>query len=168
MAQLTATLLSALVDEPVHIRVSGLPPFQVVCLQASMKDEKGNLYESQAFYKANAVGEVDLEHDASVGGAYTGVHPMGLLWSLKPEKLLTPLAKRDVNTPFQVQLNLRESYFPVKGVDPGAPKDSLTLDRWYVSPGVTRIQIKDGCLRGALFIPPGEYSHSAVILFSSD
>ncbi|MCP6565209.1 acyl-CoA thioesterase/BAAT N-terminal domain-containing protein, partial [Klebsiella pneumoniae] len=90
-------------------------------------------------YKASEEGEVDLERDASIGGDYMGVHPMGLLWSLKPEKLLTRLAKRDVmNTPFQVQLKLCEPQFPIKGIVPDAPKDSLTLERWYVAPGVTR------------------------------
>ncbi|XP_008850131.1 bile acid-CoA:amino acid N-acyltransferase-like [Nannospalax galili] len=169
MAQLTAAPLSALVDEPVHIQVTGLTPFQVVCLQASLKDEKGNLFESQAFYKANEVGEVDLERDASVGGDYVGVHPMGLLWSLKPEKLLTRLAKRDVmNSPFQVQVKVCDPYFPIKNVVPGAPKDSLTLERWYVAPGVTRIQVKEGRLRGALFLPPGEGLFPGVIdLFGS-
>ena len=58
MAKLTAVPLSALVDEPVHIQVTGLAPFQVVCLQASLKDEKGNLFSSQAFYRASEVGEV--------------------------------------------------------------------------------------------------------------
>uniref|UniRef100_A0A8C6BSG7 Bile acid-CoA:amino acid N-acyltransferase n=1 Tax=Monodon monoceros TaxID=40151 RepID=A0A8C6BSG7_MONMO len=68
---------------------------------------------------------------------------MGLLWSLKPEKILTKLLKRDVmNNPLQVQLKLYDSDV------------SLTLERWYVAPGVTRIQVKESCLRGALLLPP--------------
>uniref|UniRef100_H0VYG5 Acyl-CoA thioester hydrolase/bile acid-CoA amino acid N-acetyltransferase domain-containing protein n=2 Tax=Cavia porcellus TaxID=10141 RepID=H0VYG5_CAVPO len=47
MVQLTATPQSALVDEPVHVRVTGLRPFQVVCLQASLQDEKQNLFHSE-------------------------------------------------------------------------------------------------------------------------
>ncbi|OBS70153.1 hypothetical protein A6R68_01302 [Neotoma lepida] len=169
MAKLTATPLSALVDEPVHIRVTGLTPFQVVCLQASLKDEKGNLFASQAYYKANEVGEVDLERDPSLGGDYRGVHPMGLLWSLKPEKLLSRLAKRDVmNSPYQVHIELRSPYFPVKGIAISPLMDSLTLERWYVAPGVTRILVKEGRLRGALFLPPGEGPFPGVIdLFGS-
>ncbi|XP_029058956.1 acyl-coenzyme A amino acid N-acyltransferase 2-like isoform X3 [Monodon monoceros] len=56
MFQLTATPASALADEPVHIRVTGLPPLQTVTLMASMKDEKGNLYQSRAFYRASKAG----------------------------------------------------------------------------------------------------------------
>ncbi|KAL1776795.1 bile acid-CoA:amino :amino acid N-acyltransferase [Sigmodon hispidus] len=169
MAKLTATPLSALVDEPVHIRVTGLEPFQVVCLKASLKDEKGNLFSSQAYYKASEVGEVDLERDSSLGGDYMGVHPMGLFWSLKPEKLLSRLAKRDVmNTPYQVQIQLCNPQFPIKGIAISPPMDSLTLERWYVAPGVTRIQVKEGRIRGALFLPPGEGPFPGVIdLFGS-
>ncbi|XP_005382858.1 PREDICTED: bile acid-CoA:amino acid N-acyltransferase-like [Chinchilla lanigera] len=164
MVQLTATPQSALVDEPVQIRVTGLSPFQVVCLQASLTDEKQTLFRSEAYYKANEAGEVDLERDAALGGDYVGVHPMGLFWSLKPEKLLTRLMKRDVmNSPFQVQLQLFEPYFPVQYESARAPMASLTVERWYVAPGVTRIPVREGRLRGALFLPPGEGPFPGVI-----
>ncbi|XP_051017934.1 bile acid-CoA:amino acid N-acyltransferase-like [Acomys russatus] len=164
MAKLTATPLSALADEPVHIRITGLAPSQVVSLQASLKDEKGNLFASQAFYRANEVGEVDLERDPSLGGDYVGIHPMGLFWSLKPEKPLGRLMKKDVmNSPYQVHLQLCHPSLPVKGIVASPPMDSLILERWYVAPGVTRIQVKEGRLRGALFLPPGEGPFPGVI-----
>lgn len=168
MAQLIATPRSALVDEPVHIQVTGLAPFQVVCLQASLKDEKGNLFGSKAYYKASETGEVDLERDPSLGGDYMGVHPMGLFWSMKPEKMLSRLAKRDVNIPYQVHIELSKPHFPIKGIVVSPPMDSLTLERWYVAPGVTRIPVKEGRLRGALFLPPGEGPFPGIIdLFGS-
>lgn len=164
MAQLTATPLSALVDEPVHIRATGLTPFQVVCLHASLNDEKGNLFCSYAYYKANNTGEVDLEQDPSLGGDFVGVHPMGLFWSLKPQMPLKRLMKRDVmNSPFQIQLKLCDSHFPISNSDSSVLTASLTLERWYVTPGVTRIEVKEGRLRGALFLPPGENRFPGVI-----
>ncbi|XP_070375213.1 bile acid-CoA:amino acid N-acyltransferase-like isoform X1 [Equus asinus] len=169
MIQLTATPASALVDEPVHIRATGLTPFQIVLLQASLEDEMGNMFHSQAYYRANEVGEVDLEHASSLGGDYVGVHPMGLFWSLKPEKILTRLLKRDVmNSPFRVQLKLYNSNVILINKATAAPIVSLTLERWYVAPGVTRIQVREGRLRGALFLPPGEGRFPGVIdLFGS-
>ncbi|XP_052031438.1 bile acid-CoA:amino acid N-acyltransferase [Apodemus sylvaticus] len=163
MAKLTAVPLTALVDEPVHIRVTGLAPFQVVCLQASLKDEKGVLFRSQAFYRASEMGEVDLKHDSSLGGDYMGVHPMGLFWSLKPEKPLSRLLKRNVNIPHQLHIKLCYPYFPVEGIVVSPPLDSLILERWYKAPGVTRIQVKEGRIRGALFLPPGEGPFPGVI-----
>ncbi|XP_008590999.1 PREDICTED: bile acid-CoA:amino acid N-acyltransferase, partial [Galeopterus variegatus] len=154
MIQLTATPVSALVDEPVHIQVTGLTPFQMVTLQASLEDEIGRFYYSRAYYRANEAGEVDLEHAASLGGDYVGVHPMGLFWSLKPEKLLSRLMKRDVTRPFQVQLKVYDLDGLLDNKPASAPKASLTLERWYVAPDVTRIQVREGRLRGALFLPP--------------
>nr|AAB58325.1 bile acid CoA: amino acid N-acyltransferase [Mus musculus] len=163
MAKLTAVPLSALVDEPVHIQVTGLAPFQVVCLQASLKDERKPV-SSQAFYRASEVGEVDLEHDPSLGGDYMGVHPMGLFWSLKPEKLLGRLIKRDViNSPYQIHIKACHPYFPLQDLVVSPPLDSLTLERWYVAPGVKRIQVKESRIRGALFLPPGEGPFPGVI-----
>uniref|UniRef100_A0A8C7B8C9 Bile acid-CoA:amino acid N-acyltransferase n=1 Tax=Neovison vison TaxID=452646 RepID=A0A8C7B8C9_NEOVI len=164
MIQLTATPASALVDEPVHIRATGLSPFQVVILQASLADEKGNLFHSQAYYKANEAGEVDLQQAPSLGGDYIGVHPMGLFWSLKPEKFLMKLVKKDVvNSPFLVQIKLYDSNLQLTDIATTAPKVSLTLERWYVAPGVKRIQVREGPLRGTLFLPPGEGRFPGII-----
>ncbi|CAO2580758.1 Acyl-coenzyme A amino acid N-acyltransferase 2 [Lemmus lemmus] len=126
------------------------------------------MFGSKAYYKASEMGEVDLERDPSLGGDYMGVHPMGLFWSLKPEKFLSRLAKKDVNIPYQVHIELSEPHFPVKGIVISPPLDSLTLERWYMAPSVTRIPVKEGRLRGALFLPPGEGPFPGIIdLFGS-
>ncbi|XP_003785225.1 acyl-coenzyme A amino acid N-acyltransferase 2 [Otolemur garnettii] len=163
MPQLTATPASALADEPVHIRVTGLPPFQVVTLKASLKDDKGDLFQSKAFYRANEAGEVDLEQAPALGGDYVGVHPMGLFWSLKPEKAFWRLLKHDVlNTPFWVTLDVYDSicsqYSAI--IQPSA---SQVVQRWFSGPGVQRKQIREGRVRGALFLPPGEGPFLGVI-----
>lgn len=142
MVQLIANPVNALFDDLVHIRATDLAPFQIVLLQASLKDEKGNLFHSPAYYRTNENGEVDLEHASSLGGDYIGVHPMGLFWSLKSEKKFTKLLKRDViNSPFQIQLKLYDSDFTIIPSETTAPKVSLILERWYVAPGVTRVQV---------------------------
>lgn len=85
---------------------------------------------------------------------------MGLLWALKPEKILIRLLKRDVmNNTLQVQLKLYDSDIMVTHVAITTPNVSMILERWYVIPGVTRILIKEGCLQGACFLPPGEYNY---------
>lgn len=157
--QLTATPASALMLMSQRI-AKDLTPFQIVLLWTSLEDEKGILFHSQAYSRASEVGEVDLEHASSLGGDYVGVHPMGLLWSLKSEKILTKLLKRDVmNNPLQFQLKLYYSDVMVTHTAITTPKVSLTLERWYVAPGVTRIQVKESRLRGALLLPPGEWNY---------
>lgn len=155
MSQLTATPASALSDEPVHIRATGLPPLQLVTLAATLKDEKGHRYQSKAFYRADEAGELDLRQAPSLGGDYVGVHPMGLFWSLKPERPFGRLLKRDMSTPFLVTLDLYDS---VCVQDPASaqPLASQVVQRWFHRPGTQRVPIREGRVRGALFLPPGE------------
>lgn len=155
MVQLIATPSNALADEPVSIRVIGLPPSQIVTIRATLKDEKENVFQSKAFYKANEAGEVDLEQASSLGGDYVGIHPMGLFWSLKPKKAFQRLIKRDVNSPFCVTLDLYDSVIIQDSVTI-PPKASQIVQRWFIGPGVQREQIREGRVRGALFLPPGE------------
>ncbi|XP_036891798.1 bile acid-CoA:amino acid N-acyltransferase [Sturnira hondurensis] len=163
MTQLTATPVSALADEPVHIRATGLPPMQLVTLRASLKDERGNLFWSKAFYRANEAGELDLKQAPSLGGDYVGVHPMGLFWSLKPERPFSRLIKKDVmNSPFSVTLDIYNlACLPESGtVQPDA---SQVVQRWFRRPGTQRVQIREGRLRGVLFLPPGEGPFPGII-----
>ncbi|OWK07287.1 hypothetical protein Celaphus_00016976, partial [Cervus elaphus hippelaphus] len=126
----------------------------------SLEDENGNLFHSQANYRANEVGE----QAPFLGGYYVGVHTMGLLWSLKPEKILIRLLKRDVmNSPLQVQLKLYDSDVMVSHVAITTPNVSMILERWCVVPGVTWILVKEGCLQVACFLPPGEGCFPGVI-----
>ncbi|CAO2580757.1 Acyl-coenzyme A amino acid N-acyltransferase 2 [Lemmus lemmus] len=117
------------------------------------------MFGSKAYYKASEMGEVDLERDPSLGGDYMGVHPMGLFWSLKPEKFLSRLAKKDVNIPYQVHIELSEPHFPVKGIVISPP----IVQRWFVGPGVQRKPIREGRIRGVLFLPPGEGPFPGII-----
>ncbi|XP_054440577.1 bile acid-CoA:amino acid N-acyltransferase [Pteronotus mesoamericanus] len=163
MVQLTATPASALVDEPVHIRATGLYPTQMVTLTASLKDEKGNLFQSRAFYRANEAGEVDLKQAPSLGGDYVGVHPMGLFWSLKPERPFMRLLKRDVmNSPFSVTLALHDLVC-LHELDTDQPSASVVVQRWFLRHGTQRVQIREGRVRGALFLPPGEGPFPGII-----
>ncbi|XP_048208409.1 acyl-coenzyme A amino acid N-acyltransferase 2-like [Perognathus longimembris pacificus] len=163
MYQLTATPESALADEPVAIHVSGLPPSQVVTLKATLTDEKGQLFQSRAFYRANEAGQVDLERAPSLGGDYVGIHPMGLFWSLKPKRQFWRLLKRDVmNSPFWLTLDLYDSIC-IHDSTTDKPRASQMVQRWFSSPGVERKQIREGRVRGALFLPPGEGPFPGII-----
>lgn len=147
---------SSLADRPVQIRVRGLPPSQLVTLRAWLKDEQGECFQSRAFFRADAAGEVDPGRHAAVGGSYSGVWPMGLFWFLQPDTLFRRLVKRDVaGSPFRVRLEVFDGL--CLGTDPGEqPLASCEAERWYVGPGVQRVPIREGRVRGALFLPPGE------------
>nr|XP_048276478.1 acyl-coenzyme A amino acid N-acyltransferase 2-like isoform X2 [Myodes glareolus] len=163
MIQLIVSPSNALVDEPVSIRATGLPPLQIVTIKATLKDEKENLFQSRAFYKSNEAGEVDLERAAALGGDYVGVHSMGLFWSLKPKRPFQRLMKKEVmNSPFCITLDLYDSVC-LQDSATTRPKASQIVQRWFVGPGVQRKQIREGRIRGALFLPPGEGPFPGII-----
>uniref|UniRef100_A0A8C5M3S2 Bile acid-CoA:amino acid N-acyltransferase n=1 Tax=Leptobrachium leishanense TaxID=445787 RepID=A0A8C5M3S2_9ANUR len=163
MIGLAVTPEVALADGPVKIQVWGLPPQRLITLRAWLKDEKGRIFQSRAFYKTDVEGKVDLDRTPATGGDFQGVCPMGLFWALKPITPYLRLMKRDVmGSPFYVHVEL---YLDLN-LNPGdneIPLASKVVERWYVAPGVQRIQIKQGRVRGALFLPPGDGPFPGII-----
>ncbi|KAJ6657109.1 hypothetical protein lerEdw1_002855 [Lerista edwardsae] len=163
MVTLRATPKSSLADEPVKICIAGLAPSQMLTIQASLTDDKGVLFRARAVYQADRNGEVDLERDAAFGGDYFGVQPMGLFWFLKPEKPFARLLKRDViNTPYKVHLQVF-SFLQLCFLNQDQPLASQTVERWYSAPGMQRIPVRHGRIRGALFLPSGQGPFPGVI-----
>ena len=100
----------ALVDEKFIILVQNLFPGSQLTVCAFYKCEDGHSWEAFAHYTADATGAVNgrtqknqehsfrnvcrhhefgnfyftVSEDPSLGGTYSGVEPMGLLWSLRP------------------------------------------------------------------------------------
>ncbi|XP_031967731.1 acyl-coenzyme A amino acid N-acyltransferase 2-like isoform X1 [Corvus moneduloides] len=163
MVEVTVTPQSSLADRPVQIRVRGLSPSQLVTLRAWLKDEQGECFQSRAFFRADGAGEVDPGLHAALGGSYSGVWPMGLLWFLQPDTLFRRLVKRDVaGSPFRVRLEVFDGLSLAP--DPKEqPLASCEAERWYVGPGVQRVPIREGRVRGALFLPPGPGPFPGVI-----
>ncbi|XP_066043452.1 acyl-coenzyme A amino acid N-acyltransferase 2-like isoform X1 [Chamaea fasciata] len=163
MVEVTVTPQSSLADRPVQIRVRGLSPSQLVTLRAWLKDEQGECFQSRAFFRADGAGEVDPGLHAALGGSYSGVWPMGLFWFLQPDTLFRRLVKRDVaGSPFRVRLEVFDGL--CLGADPREqPLGSCEAERWYVGPGVQRVPVREGRVRGALFLPPGPGPFPGVI-----
>lgn len=137
--------------EPVRIRAWGLSPGQRVTLRASLRDEKGARFRAHARYCADAGSRLDLARSPALGGSFAGLEPMGLLWALKPEKPLLKLVKRNVLTPFVVELEVLDGH----DLEPW-PLLSRTLhERHFLGPGVQREPVRSGRVRGTLFLPPG-------------
>ncbi|XP_074183340.1 peroxisomal succinyl-coenzyme A thioesterase isoform X2 [Rhinolophus sinicus] len=139
-------------DEPVRIVVRGLVPRQPVTLRAYLRDEKGTLFRAHARYCADARGEVDLTRAPALGGSFVGLEPMGLLWALEPEKPFWRFLKRDVQTPFAVELAVLDGHEP----EGGRLLGRTVHERHFLPPGVRREPVRAGRVRATLFLPPGE------------
>ncbi|XP_042262565.1 bile acid-CoA:amino acid N-acyltransferase-like isoform X1 [Thunnus maccoyii] len=154
---LTATPARALIDEHISVKGRFLTPHCPVTVCAQMHSEDGDLWESFAHYNTNADGTINLARDQSVGGSYLGCEPMGLFWALQPAlggREGLRLRKKNVETPYVVHMSLLEGH-----VSPSEQQSTelaaVTTERWYVAPGVKRIDVRQNGVVGTLFLPPG-------------
>ncbi|KAB1278293.1 Acyl-coenzyme A thioesterase 4 [Camelus dromedarius] len=138
-------------DKPVRIAVRGLAPGQRVTLRASLRDEKGALFRAHARYCADAHGGLDLGRAPALGGSFAGLEPMGLFWALEPEKPFWRFLKRDVQTPFAVELEVLDGHEP----DTERLLGRAVHERDFLPPGVRREPVRAGRVRATLFLPPG-------------
>lgn len=156
MVEVTVTPRSSLADRPVRVRVGGLSPSQLVTLRVSLRDEQGERFQARAFFRADGAGEVDPGRQPALGGSYAGVWPMGLFWLLQPDTLFRRLVKRDVaGSPFLVLLEVFDGQELLVS-PPRPPLAACEAERWYAAPGVRRVPVREGRVRGTLYLPPGE------------
>ncbi|MBA3439281.1 MAG: acyl-CoA thioesterase/BAAT N-terminal domain-containing protein, partial [Pyrinomonadaceae bacterium] len=153
------TPAQALMDEPITIRLSGLPPKKPLIVKARML-LLGKTWQSQATFIADEHGRVDLGKQAPTGGSYPGVDPMGLFWSMTPDAAqTTPEQKADVKvsdpvvTSFDVEME-------------GRTVASASLTRWWAKPGVRVTEVRQDGLVGKFFEPQQQGRHPAVLVLS--
>ena len=149
---------SSLVDEITEIHITHLKPLQSITLEAKLVGDKGELFESYAHYVADKGGNVDVGHDLSIGGSYSGVEPMGLIWSMKQapgQRKGIRLMKSDVTVPYDIIVNCFDGHvIPRETSLP--PFSSGTFRKSYMADGVKRVSVRKGRIRGTLFLPPGD------------
>ncbi|KAG8012403.1 Acyl-coenzyme A thioesterase 4 [Nibea albiflora] len=146
-----------LVDEKFIIMVQNMPPGFQMTIHALHKCEDGHICEAFAHYTANATGTVNVSEDPSLGGTYSGVEQMGLLWSLRPVPGSKPglrLRKVNVQTPMEVTISVYQGH-QTEGFMDQVPLVAVLVERWYMAPGVRRIPITENGLTATLFLPSG-------------
>ncbi|XP_044292106.1 acyl-coenzyme A thioesterase 1-like [Varanus komodoensis] len=157
---------AGLADQPARITVWGLEPLQEVTLRALVVSEQGSLFDSCAHYQADKRGEVDLSKDASKGGDYIGFEPMGLFWSLSPAAMEKPYQRLEPSNvekaPITVDLSVHRGYSQ-PGAIPGEVLAKTSVERWFSLPKMRKVRLKEGVVRGSLFLPPGDGPFPGVI-----
>ncbi|ROR46153.1 acyl-CoA thioesterase/bile acid-CoA:amino acid N-acyltransferase family protein [Kitasatospora cineracea] len=154
---------TALVDQPVHVRITGLRPGQEVTVDSRAADRQGLDWNGRADFRADAHGAVALDTAAPRSGTYQGADGMGLFWSMEPRD-------GDPETAFFFPPTSAGHTFDVTltATAHGRPPVSRTLTRAWSGPGVTSRQLTLAADRvsGELFLPaPGTPRHPAVLLF---
>lgn len=96
-AQITISSESALIDEPLSILLSGLPPKAFITLTAQTSDYAcinaapqeacyGDTWQAHAVFESDACGRIDLAQQAPLSGDYSGADAMGLFYAMQPQK----------------------------------------------------------------------------------
>ncbi|XP_061890730.1 acyl-coenzyme A thioesterase 1-like [Entelurus aequoreus] len=145
-----------LFDKVVQVKVEGLAPHKAVQLRSRLVDDKGVVFKASALYKADESGLVDVSSDPSLGGSYTGVEPMGLLWAMAPETPHKKVVKKNVLSPTLIEIAAHNG-------DTGELLACETNERGYMAEGMKRIPVQEGRVRGVLFIPPGKGPFPAIV-----
>ncbi|XP_018515552.1 peroxisomal succinyl-coenzyme A thioesterase [Lates calcarifer] len=146
-----------LMDEKFIVLVQNVWPGFQLTVHALHQCEDGHSWEAFGHYTADATGTVNVSEDPSLGGTYSGVEPMGLLWSLRPVPGSKPgirMRKMNVQTPMEVTISVYQGH-QTEGFVDQVSLAGVLVERWYMAPGVHRIPITEGGLTATLFLPPG-------------
>ncbi|KAG0721398.1 Acyl-coenzyme A thioesterase 5 [Chionoecetes opilio] len=126
-------------------------------------------FVSHAHYRTDHCGGVDVRTAAAVGGSYTGVFPSGLLTTLAPAPHQFPflrLYRRDPHLPWKVSVLLRRGHHALATQSRALAE--VELERHLMARGVRRVAVREGRVRGALYLPAGDGPFPGVIdLFGS-
>jgi esterase/lipase len=130
--------LVALCDEKINICVSELPPFSKVKISASMclPWAKSVLYESFAWFTADANGRVDLSKQKPDSGTYDFADSMGLIVSVKSKD---PKAMEKITQ----NISVSESMFIEITAECGQERDSAKLERLFKTPEIKSQRISE-------------------------
>ena len=149
---------SVLVDEPIEIRVSGLPAGRPVTVRLLQRNAAG-FWRSHATFVADQDGRVDLTRVAPASGSYSGVAAMGLVWSLQRDdpSLQPPQAANAARlAPIEAELTVE--------ID-GTVVAKATVRRHALNTDVRVTEVRERGLVGAFYEPSGPGRHPAMLVF---
>lgn len=154
-ASLSVSPVDDLIDVARHIHVTHLEPGQLVDISTrTVRD--GVTWTSQAQFRADDQGTVDLTRDAPIAGNYAEVSPMGLIWSQTPQTDSRTFFNTPVTEPLVTQVSVKVG--------------DVTLTSEFIqrlaAQGVTRREVREDGLVGVLYTPAGAGPHPAVMILN--
>jgi dienelactone hydrolase len=143
-----AHLHKVMIDQPLHIHLSGFAPRQPVTVQAVSTPEEG-VWKAQATFLTDDNGCVDVATQAPLSGSYRDADAMGLFWSME----------RDAS-----EESSHDNHITLAAVQGEHMQAVATIERLLVEPGVTSRVVREQGLYGTLMLPPGEGSHPGLLV----
>lgn len=153
---------SAPIDQPLPIRVSGLPAGALVHLRVSATDATGREWSSRATFRADASGTVATDRDAPRSGAYAGVDPGALFNRMAAANDSTGRQRFAQNRLANIVTNI------VLEDSAAATLSSALVERFFLAPGVQQSVVSDSGLRARFFTPEHTPAPGVVVLGGSE
>ena len=169
--QLTVTSgpSTALIDVGLPVRIHGAFPGARVLVRATLIDDHDLQWASEATFDAGADGSVDVARTASVDGTYTGVSAHSLWCSMLPvsrSELASYIEELPTNPDPATSpaLGARSEYSISVSATSRGEAATVTVMRAFKAPSVTQREVREGVLRGRLFLPPGRPTGKPAVL----
>ena len=135
----------SLVDEPVTTVVEGLTPGKPVHLCLQVTNQCNLHFSSSTEYLPSDSGDLDLA--TAIPSGHGEADPMLPFWSLKPEPDSNPrFGSSQADDPYCCK-------YQVVDKDTRQVLAEADFQRSMMGPGVRRVPVKEGRLRGTLFCP---------------
>jgi len=148
-----------LFGEKTSIMLKGFDANQEVKLEARCK-VRDKVYVSNAIFRTDKDGSIDLTKDTPLSGSYHGVEPMGLIVSMEEE------SKQEKFTYVKEDLNPNITEFT--GIIDDKKVASATLEQAVLADDVVQETLADKRLNGTLFIPKNVHDTLVICLSGSD
>ena len=149
-----------LIDIQRSIELVGFAPGETIEISSETRRPDGSVWQAAASFTTRPDGSVSLLQDAAISGSYTGVSPMGLVWSQIEITPPTPARQPDPQEaiqPITVTLEAKAG---------GRIMARGSFIQRYFATGVVRRDVREDALVGTLFLPAGEGPHPAVMIMN--
>jgi dienelactone hydrolase len=157
----------AFIDEPVSISLSGFEPNQEVTIRATTVGtafpdviDTGIVRESQATFKTDANGEVDLAKQAPLSGSYAIADGMGLFWSMTENPAKARSASSD---PAPTLLNAVQYHYLFTAEVEGKEVAEAKVTQDMGSASVVATEVAENGVLGQFYRPAGDGPFPTVI-----
>lgn len=159
--RISVSNLSSLIDEPINIKILGVPPRKEVTIKAKRvsNGEKTFHFSSYATFLSDEQGTIDLNEQIPLNGSYSVKDGMGLFWSLEIIKREDNTNKKSINPPV-----LPPQSFTLSLEIDNEIVDEITIKRLWKAENISRESIRENGIVGTFFHNEDGKPYPAIII----
>jgi len=146
----------AFIGRAPKILLLDFPGNTAVTVEVRETNSYGDVFASHAAFLTDRHGSVNVTKQQPLSGTYQRSDPYGLFWSMSRNTNVVKAQDRAPLQPLVLQFTASVN---------GQTVAQSEFTQLLLAPGVQRIPVHNGGIRGALFVPPGKSPHPAVIVF---